>query len=54
MLFNTGKVTDIVRTRNGTARQELHAFVTTALSASFAPVPAIHRENRREHLADRK
>lgn len=24
------------------------------LSARFAPVPAIHRETRREHLADRK
>jgi toxin ParE1/3/4 len=34
--------------------RHISAESSPALSARFAPVPAIHREARREHLADRK
>jgi hypothetical protein len=51
--FETRKPTDTVRTRNR-CPSNVQSLSGTALSALIAPVPAIHKETRREHLADRK
>ena len=50
--FETGKATDTVRTRNRSSGGAQRLSVP-ALSALIAPVPAIRRKTREEHLADR-